>query len=566
MKRPSRALAALLLFGALPLCHAEEPARLAVLDFEVQSDNPSYRYLGKGFAEFVSVNLLKIKDLQLVEREKRNQLLEEMEFSLSDLTDPSSQAEVGKILSATHLVMGNIYDFAGKLSVAYQLVATDTGQILLKNTVEGPVSRYNAMTSGIAREITRYLAAARPAATEGVAKAPKPKPEKPKPEKPTAAEKETQAEEVLLAFSTAVDAYDKKDVEGAKKQLKEARKLDPGNKAVAIYLDKLLLNTSKFKTIPEPYYPTQNPAYLGILQYDRLYFSNANNIMTAGSWQVIQQFPSLQMHENDNRLATGYQLPLFQRMGLEVSYLQYSTRDEIWDPIMMPTDTSGRFGTGAVVAWGWNPMPALCIGAAVSLYAQIRKGFAEGGSGTIEYRDPTSFEQAWSGGFLLKNKTASILFDCFAGYSTEGIIWFNPATFPNKRSEMEVRGAPMFNENTLTLALNQRRTFVILKQLNDVFLETGAYYGRLMPAVEHWVLPWLAARAGAEAAVMKLGEELRPGFGGTGGVSFRIGRKGWEADLSVTYRRRPSRFIDGEYVDEVIPFITVSKSKSFIYR
>jgi TolB-like protein len=72
MKCSSLALAVLLLCAAVPRCPAEEPVRLAVLDFEVQSDNPSYRYLGKGFAEFVSVNLLKIKDLQLVEREKHN--------------------------------------------------------------------------------------------------------------------------------------------------------------------------------------------------------------------------------------------------------------------------------------------------------------------------------------------------------------------------------------------------------------------------------------------------------------------------------------------------------------
>ena len=47
---------------------AAEPTRVAVSDFQVQSDNPQYKYLGKGFAEFVAIEILKSGQLTLIER------------------------------------------------------------------------------------------------------------------------------------------------------------------------------------------------------------------------------------------------------------------------------------------------------------------------------------------------------------------------------------------------------------------------------------------------------------------------------------------------------------------
>ncbi len=499
--------------------YSAEPIRIAVLDFQVQSDNPKYKYLGKGFAEFISIEILKSKEIVLIEREKRNKILEEMEFSLSDLADEANRIRIGKMLTANYLAMGNIYDFAGTLSITFELISTETTKIVLKDRVDGEVSNYDYLTASIAKSIIDHFAIE--VSEETIAKA---------------EVKEVKAEEVIVHFSKAIEAYDKKDIEVAKKQLKEARKLDPKNTAVIIYLDKLILNTSKFKTITEQYYPAQNPAYLGIIQYDRVYLISAYNFMTAGEWKTIEHYPDYVMSEQDMRFLLGYQLPLFDRMGLEVSYFYYNTTDEIFDPVKKPTDTSGRSGTGGMIGFGWSPVDMFSFGLGAALYAQIRGGWAESetGGGTDEYKDPTYFRQAFSGGFLLKNRDSSIIFDTFAGYSLEKILYFEPANFPNKRSEAEERSAPMFNENTLTLAFNERKTFFIVKQLNDIYLETGSYYGRLLPAFEHWLIEWFSVRAGVEGALMKLGGDINWGLGGTGGFTFRLVKSGWDIDVNVT--------------------------------
>jgi TolB-like protein len=523
-----------------------EPVRLAVIDFQVQSDNPQYKYLGKGFAEFISIEILKAKDITLIERDKRNRIIEEMEFSLSDLADESNQIRIGRLLAANYLVTGNIYDFAGTLSITFELVDTETSQIILKDKIDDKVSNYNSLTASIAGSIIKHFAVEAP--EKIVVKA------------EVDEIKEVKAEEVLLHFSKAIDAYDKKDLSTAKKQLEKARKLDPRNTAVVIYLNKLVLNTSKFKTITEQYYPTQNPAYLGIIQYDRLQFINGATIMTANDapdndfgWQTIEQEPKLVMSESDGRTMLGYQMPLFSRMGIEVDCFYFSSKDEIYDPVNQPTQTGGKAGSGAIIAFGWSPTDSFSLGLALTMHAQFREGWAESedGSGTEEYKDPTSFQQAFSGGFLVKNRDSSMVFDSFVGYSLEENLYFDPADFPLKRSEMEERSEPhFFNENTLTLAFNNRKSFFILKQLNDIYPDTESYSGRLLPAFEHWFKEWFSVRAGVEAALMKLSGEINWGLGGSGGFTVRLVKSGWDFDVNVAYRRRPSRFIDGELLND----------------
>ena len=69
-------------------------------DLVVNSRDSKLEYLGKGIAEMIAVELVKSRSISLIAREKRNKLLEESEFSNSDLADPDSQVELGRMLAA----------------------------------------------------------------------------------------------------------------------------------------------------------------------------------------------------------------------------------------------------------------------------------------------------------------------------------------------------------------------------------------------------------------------------------------------------------------------------------
>lgn len=50
--------------------------------------------LGKGFAEIISFELGKTRAVRIVDREKRNEALQEMEFALSGATDEANQIHI----------------------------------------------------------------------------------------------------------------------------------------------------------------------------------------------------------------------------------------------------------------------------------------------------------------------------------------------------------------------------------------------------------------------------------------------------------------------------------------
>ena len=109
----------------------------------------------------------------------------------------------------------------------------------------------------------------------------------------------------MVAFSKAVDHYDRKENTEVKEELVIARRIDPDNEAVQAYLSKLIVNLSKFKIeAAAMQLPSQNPAYLGILQYAQvsaifnmpppaMYFTliitNSNIVVdiTMGSWVLV---------------------------------------------------------------------------------------------------------------------------------------------------------------------------------------------------------------------------------------------------------------------------------------
>ena len=112
---------ALLALAVLAPLGAQAPATVALSDFVVNSANPSYAYLGKGFAEIVAFEIRKAPQIKLVDREQRNRILEEMEFSMSGLADPAAQLEMGKLLSVQFLVSGSITDMGGPLLVSLSM-------------------------------------------------------------------------------------------------------------------------------------------------------------------------------------------------------------------------------------------------------------------------------------------------------------------------------------------------------------------------------------------------------------------------------------------------------------
>jgi len=151
----------------------------------------------------------------------------------------------------------------------------------------------------------------------------------------------------------------------------------------------------------------------------------------------------------------------------------------------------------------------------------------------------------------------------YGGYAFDRRMFIDPVNFPLEDGEETFVSLPLFVEHTLTTALNERNTFLIIKQQNTISFDTGYYYGRLMPAVEHWFEKWISARLGIGGAIIEIEGSLDWGIGGTAGLSFRVLKWGLDIDANVTVRARPSRIVERQKLYEIIPLIIVTKRKPY---
>lgn len=167
--------------------------------------------MGKGLAEMIAVELRKSPDITLIEREKRTALLEEIEFSLSDLADSGRQGEVGRMLAAGYMVFGELIDMGPEVLVSLRMVDVQSDEIVWNESLTDRLSRYDSIAGFFASSILRHFGAQVSPTTEVKA----------------AGKSEKQAKAVI-ALSAAIDLYDRGEKEQAKKELTAAFRRPPG--------------------------------------------------------------------------------------------------------------------------------------------------------------------------------------------------------------------------------------------------------------------------------------------------------------------------------------------------
>ena len=148
------------------------------------------------------------------------------------------------------------------------------------------------------------------------------------------------------------------------------------------------------------------------------------------------------------------------------------------------------------------------------------------------------------------------------GYSNEVDIVLDPVNL----GEGEYHMAPLFNENTVSFAFNKKISFLVLKQINNIYYDRDYYVARLITAIEHWLIDWLSFRAGIEGTIVHMEGEQQLGIGATGGFTFRVPAWGLDIDANISIRDRPSRIVPGGALSEMIIFFSISKVKVSISR
>lgn len=119
---------------------AQAPARpvIAVMPFtnSALADHENYQPFSQGMAAMLITEMRGNPGIQLVERERLQQVLEEVRMGQSGPVDPATAARAGKILGARHMIFGAfIIDRRGNLRLDARAVNVETAIVEHVETV-----------------------------------------------------------------------------------------------------------------------------------------------------------------------------------------------------------------------------------------------------------------------------------------------------------------------------------------------------------------------------------------------------------------------------------------------
>jgi len=210
---------------ALPATAADKPT-VAVLYFGYGGKTPEMEVLRKGLAQMLISDLSGFGTVRLVERDRLQEILDELNLAQSSRFDAATVARVGKLLGAQYLVMGDYFDLLNNLRVDARVVEVKTGQIIRSLGAKGGADEFFTLEQKLSQDLNQVLEGLVSAAP-APAKQPAPKPSggagTPQ---PTRMARRLTAK-TALRYSKALDAKDRKDVETAKKELKAVLEEQP---------------------------------------------------------------------------------------------------------------------------------------------------------------------------------------------------------------------------------------------------------------------------------------------------------------------------------------------------
>ena len=185
-----------LLAGAMASeSHSQTPPtrkiRMAIMDFDYATVQSSTSAMfgtnvdvGKGITDLLVTDLVKDGTYSIIERAALDKILKEQNFSNSNRADPSSAAQIGKLLGVDYIVVGSITEFGNEtknlgggggggnwggfglgglhhsnskanVAVTARIINIDTGEILAVADGNGPILPLLHLDAGRRRKLGR---------------------------------------------------------------------------------------------------------------------------------------------------------------------------------------------------------------------------------------------------------------------------------------------------------------------------------------------------------------------------------------------------------------------------
>ena len=158
----SRRLAMAMVFALLPAtAAAQEAARvptIAVFDFNAFSlTGEDAEAIGSGLATMITTELADRPEVNVVDRQQIQQLIETRQLALSGRMDESRALELGKLLGAEYIVVGNVALEPERARIDLRLLDVASGTVEKASRQQGSRENLLDLVTSLADDFTQGL-------------------------------------------------------------------------------------------------------------------------------------------------------------------------------------------------------------------------------------------------------------------------------------------------------------------------------------------------------------------------------------------------------------------------
>jgi TolB-like protein len=208
---------------ALVLAPAVASARtIAIAYFDNNTGKAELDPLRKGLADMLITDLGNVGSLQIVERDKLNQVLDELKLSKTKFIDPRTAQKLGKGLAAEFIMTGSYVMGGDTLRVDVRVVEVKTGRVAASEKVEGKKEEFFALEKDLVDILIKTLDVKLSTGERGKLRS-----------------NATQSFDAWQKYSAGLDAKDRGDDAEARRLFQAALDADPNYRAAKTATERL---------------------------------------------------------------------------------------------------------------------------------------------------------------------------------------------------------------------------------------------------------------------------------------------------------------------------------------
>jgi tetratricopeptide (TPR) repeat protein len=194
-----------------------DPNTIAVFPFRYTGQDSTLRPLERGLAALVVSDLSHVRSLRLVERERLQALLDELQLTTSGRVDPATGARSGHLVGAGQVVQGQFQEYpSASLRLDAALVRASDAQVAATGTGRNPIDQLFDLEKSVVFQLVGQM---------GIPLTPA--------ESIAISERPTRDLQAFLLYSRGLEAQDRGDFRAAGEAFRAASQRDPSFQAAA---------------------------------------------------------------------------------------------------------------------------------------------------------------------------------------------------------------------------------------------------------------------------------------------------------------------------------------------